>query len=103
MRKLQSQGAVLYQSVSLKPITSSGATYGLRAKSRKEVDAAAKAKDGATYGDRNQPKVKRRSLGECVVKRYSSVVLGPEGRYESKVDFESAFSERSEGHSPKVQ
>ena len=54
MRKLQSQGVVLYQSISLKPITSSGATYVLRAKSRKEVDAAAtaKTKDEAKHGDR---------------------------------------------------
>ncbi len=45
----------------------------------------------------NHPKVKRRSLGEVVVRRSSSVVLGPEGSSESKVDFESAFSARSEG------
>ena len=51
----------------------------------------------------NHPKVKRRSLGEFVVKRYSSVVLGPEGRSESKVYFESVFSAQSEGDSPKVQ
>ena len=98
--------AVLYQSVSLKPITSSGTTYVLLAKSRKEVDAAAtaKTKDGAKHGvTENHPKVKRRSLGEVVVRRSSSVVLGPEGRSESKVDFESAFSARSEGDSPKVQ
>ena len=47
-------GVVLYQSVSLKLITSSGATHRLRAKSRKEVDAAATAKSkvGAKHGDR---------------------------------------------------
>jgi len=49
------------------------------------------------------PKIKRRSLGEFVVKRSSSVVLGPETHPESKVDFESSFSARSEGDSPKVQ
>ncbi len=54
MRKLQSHEVVLYQSVSLKPISSSGATYDLRAKNRKEVDAVAtaKTKDGAEHGDR---------------------------------------------------
>ena len=51
----------------------------------------------------NHPKVKRRSLGEFVLKRPSIVVLGLEGLTKSKVDFESFFSARLEGDSPKVQ
>ena len=105
MRKLQSQGVVLYQSVSLKPITSSGATYVLRAKSRKEVDAAAtaKTKDGAKHGDRESSKcqttVVGRIRGETLIKCGSGA---KGGRSESRVDFEAAFSARQEGDYPKV-
>ena len=62
MRKLQSQdgGGFLSQSVSLQPITSSGATYSLRAKSREEVDAASHGEDdgwGPNMVTENHPKV----------------------------------------------